>query len=316
MYVLLDLASDAEHLPLQDYQEPVANVYRSFASAFVSQGHGPDILALASRGALDRCYPSWAPDWEQKFIGLRLDIRLASQLGDKKAPFHAQAGRCVFATEGLLVDSILWTFSRDVNLQANVQETLERLVDLVSSTTRVVQNDLERLRDISSWSSVEKHQLTLILHLFLDHDRSNVNPDTESFGTLMYSFDLSAAAHGYLKLTARSVNMITTQKAEENSHQKNVGRSSRDRGRGIWYGLLGLPLNSCSTRPIRHHKRGVDFVSMPLDVRPGDRIAIILGCRAPLGMVSSVPERRIFRRLMHGEALDDERYSVQEIGIH
>lgn len=57
---------------------------------------------------------------------------------------------------------------------------------------------------------------------------------------------------------------------------------------------------------------------IPLDLHPGGKIAIILGCRAPYllsqdgGGFLNIEETYI-RGLMHGEALDDERYPVQEI---
>lgn len=60
---------------------------------------------------------------------------------------------------------------------------------------------------------------------------------------------------------------------------------------------------------------------MPLDVQPGDNIAIIPGCRAPYlwredgDGVLNIGETYI-RGLLHEEALDDERYGVKEILIH
>ena len=320
LYALLGLASDAEHLPSPDYQVSVANVYQSFASAFISQGHGPDILALASRRTSDRRYPSWVPDWEQRFIGLRLEESSSFSAGGHKGTFHVQTRKLVLSTEGLIVDTILQTFSREVEFETNIHGIFEGLVDLVSSTTRAIQNDSQRLGDVISWSSVADLHLMLILHLVLDYDGRNVNSDAVSRTKDMYRLDQSVADFHYSGPKADFTNMTATQKAEDDHIRETLAehleRGYEEEGFSCWGYLQGLA------------QRGRFAVTtegrlclMPLDVHLGDKIAVILGCRAPYVLREdgdgflSIGETYI-RGLMHGEALNDGRYAVGGILIH
>jgi hypothetical protein len=173
IYALLGLAEDAEDFPPPDYQLSVADVYRSFASIFVTKGHGADLLSLTSSPvAKDQAYPSWVPDWEQEFENLKFQGQSNFSAGRHDGPFHVEVGNCVLSTEGLIVDTVLWTWPppRRESIGLDITHTFEQLLEFVRSTATAIQNNSEVLKGFFFRVSVVDLQLMLILYLVSDHE--------------------------------------------------------------------------------------------------------------------------------------------------
>ncbi|KAF7505732.1 hypothetical protein GJ744_000498 [Endocarpon pusillum] len=273
IYTLLTLASDTSDFPLPDYQLPVTKVFQDFATVLITKNHGPAMLSLSSCRAKDFSYPSWVPDWEQEFIGLRLEEFSTFSAGSPNGSFNVQTGNYL-STKGLIVDKILWVYSHREEEDFNAFEIFEKLLDLVNNTAAAIQNEPEVLRSGFSWSSVVDLHLMLILYLVFDHEGGVLS--------------------------------------------ENLRRGYDDKGYNFMKCLQQLAQRGRFAITVAGR-----LCLMPQDVRPGDRIAIILGCRAPYvlredgdGDVFVNIGETYIRGLMNGEVLGDERYKVQEIHIH
>lgn len=63
IYAFRGLASDRDETPLPDYDTPVKGVFLDYATYFVKQGRGLDLLAEAGLNRAGMLLPSWVPDW-------------------------------------------------------------------------------------------------------------------------------------------------------------------------------------------------------------------------------------------------------------
>jgi len=316
IYALLGLASDAQEFPRPDYTLSVAEVYQSFASAFVAKGLGPQMLALASRVPSDRSYPSWIPDWQEGFIGFGLEQFSDFSSGRDDKTFDVRAGTSVLSAKGLIVDTILRTFSLDTE-HVSTDHEHEGLLELVRNTATAIQNDSQRSKSPFCWSSAADLHLKLILCLVFDHDGGEylaASPRVRrlDFDGLASKLLLTAKAPSFNSGYNREADKPTV--AEDLSDHVGRGYGKKDRS-------ISHPLQHLAQRGGFATTLAGRLCLIPLDVQPGDKIAIILGCRAPYVLREdcdgylTIGETYI-RGLMHGEALDDGRYTVREILIH
>lgn len=317
LYTLLNLSSDAEDFPRPDYSIAVADVYQSFASALVAQGHGPNVLALASRGAKNQRNASWVPNWEEEFIVIDLETLSSFSAGRSGGHFVLRSDARVLSTNGIVVDTIFKAFPFNAERESNHGTTFEMLLELVSSTATAMQNDDEYAKSQLTWSSLADLHLILILCLVFDHDGSAFLSNAVNGGL----YDVGALVAN--DLSAPKVSSIT-------------GNSAREAGGGMLAEILsyhlgmaynenGSLLYSCLYTFARLGRFAVtatgSFCLTTSDVQVGDKIGVILGCRAPYVLREDgdgflLIGEAYLQGLMHGEALDDTEHTVQEILIH
>jgi hypothetical protein len=318
IYALLALASDALELPRPDYTLSVAAVYESFAASLIDKGYGPDMLALASSGAKDHSYPSWVPAWEQTSVGLRLQELSTFSAGRDVGRFNVSAGTGVLSTEGLVVDTILKVFSSEAERVSNDIATFAKmfseLLSLVSSTTTAIRTDPEIVNSPFSYSSVADLHLMLILHLVLDYDGGTFFD--ESLPIDKFQFD----GHFKRELSAPEAPSLETDRIHE-ADNGTLSEVMSDHLRRI-HRQKGFYVFGCLQKIAQRGRLAITVTGrlclLLTHAQAGDKIAIILGCRAPYVLRGdgdrfvNIGETYI-RGLMHGEALDDERYTVQDI---
>lgn len=63
IYAFRELASDRDETPLPNYDTPVKDIFLDYATYFVKQGRGLDLLAEAGLNRAEMLLPSWVPDW-------------------------------------------------------------------------------------------------------------------------------------------------------------------------------------------------------------------------------------------------------------
>jgi len=310
IYARLGLADDAEDFPHPDYQLSVADVYRSFASVLVTQGRGADVLALTHDEFESRASTSWVPDWEWSFSAVNLQEHPDFSAGRDRASFHVEAANCDLSTKGLIIDTVMWTFppeKRILRLSHDLS-TFDKLLDLVRRTAMAVKNDPEVLKGHFPSISVADLQLMLIRYLVFDHDGGRfIAAEVRQFSSTVEG----AAAKVGLD---PSGNLAGDFIARALSEHLNRGRGET----GLYFLTCLLEFAQQGTFAITATGRLCFTVA---DVELGDKIAIILGCRAPYVLREDGDGflkigQTYIRGLMHGEALDDERYELQEILLH
>lgn len=318
IYALLALASDAQEFPRSDYSLAVTDVYQTFALALVAKGHGPDILALASCGARYRRYPSWVPDWEQEFIGLRLQMVSSFSAGGSDGHFDVPSGTFTISTQGFVVDTVLRIYSLDADRLFDDDAVLEELLALVSSTAAAIRIDTELSRISFSWSSVADLHLMLILYLVFDHDGNAFFAPSPLRDALCFDEFVTKVL-----LAAPTARLLREDDTKE-AHDATLARVLSDHLRR-GYGEKSYCFVEYLLSVARRGRFAISLTGrlclIPLDVQLGDKIAVIRGCRAPYVLREdgdgflNIGETYI-RGLMHGEAMDDERYTLQEILVH
>lgn len=309
LYTLLSLSLDAQDFPQPDYSVAVADVYQSFALALIGQGYGPDVLALASHHASNRRYPSWVPDWENRSVSFILQERSSFSAGRSGGHFAPVSDASVLSTYGIVVDTILETFPFNTEGEFDHLEMFEMLLKLVSSTATAIQNDSEYAMSQFSWLSLTDLHLTLILHLVFHHD-SNIFYTDDVDKKSLYELLLLE-----VPLFARN----STQEVGDGTLAEvlsyHVSIAFNENGFSIYDCLSDFSM--AGKFAITATGRLCLTVS---DVQAGDKIGIILGCKAPYvlrkdGDGSFVIGEAYIQGLMHGEALDDTEHTVQEILI-
>jgi Heterokaryon incompatibility protein (HET) len=311
IYALLGLAKDAEEFPQSDYELPVADVYRSFASAFITKGHGAEALSLSYYGPKNREYPSWVPDWEQSFSGLDLQGLSHFSAGSDNGIFHVEGADRILLTEGLIVDTVLWIFPPVNGVSpSNAPRIFEKVLDFVRGTVTAIQNDPEVLRGFLSGLNMMNLHLMLIQYLVFDHDGGGF---TSGIGKV--SSILEGAATKAM-LTPAGPFQKAADEFVTGALSEHLNRAYREQG----FNFLTMLLIILRQGTFAITATGRLCLTV-VDVEPGDKIAVILGCRAPHMMREdgdgflNIGETYI-RGLMHGEALDDKRYNLQKILIH
>jgi Heterokaryon incompatibility protein (HET) len=320
IYALLALASDALELPRPDYTLSVAAVYESFAAALIDKGYGPDILALASSGAKNHSYPSWVPAWEQTSVGLRLQELSTFSAGRDLGLFNVSAGTSILSTQGLIVDTILKVLPPHIERASNdiamFAELFAELLKLVRSTSTAIRTDPAVLESPFSYSSVADLHLILIQHLVLDYNGGTFFD--ESLPIDKFQFD----GHFKRELSTPEAPLLDA----DPSHDEDSDTLSEvlsDHLRRI-HRQKGFYVFGCLQKIAQRGRFAITVTGrlclLLTHAQAGDRIAIILGCRAPYVLRGDgdrffdIGETYI-RGLMHGEALDDESYTVQDILI-
>lgn len=318
IYTLLTLASDTSDFPLPDYQLSVTKVFLDFASVLVTKNHGPAMLSLSSCYAKDRSYPSWVPNWEQKFIGLRLEQYSSFSAGSHNGSFIVQTGGYRLSTKGLIVDTISWIHLHQEEKDFDAFEMFGKLLDLVNNTAAAIQNESVILRGPFSWSSVMDLHLMLILYLVFDHEGGDFRAEQFHIykSSLLDTFITKLFPTHEVLCPKEECSQAADNDRIAGVLSENLRRGCNDKGFNFINCLRQLAQRGRFTVTTAGR-----LCLIPLDAQPGDKIAIILGCRAPCvlredgdGFVN-IGETYI-RGLMHGEALDDKRYKVQEILIH
>jgi hypothetical protein len=190
----------------------------------------------------------------------------------------------------------------------------EELLELVSMTTAAIRDDSELSKTV--FSGVKDLDLVLIQYLCFDHEVSSIDG---IYRVVLAFFEDSAA-----KMLGWSENTTHNGSSFGEADNRNLAEVLSEHLRRSW-NMRGLIFCHAVTNLARGGRFAVTVAGrlclMDCDVQAGDKIAIIKGARAPYvlredgdGFIS-VGETYI-RGLMHGEALDDERYTVQEILIH
>jgi Heterokaryon incompatibility protein (HET) len=323
IYALLGIASDAGEFPLPDYTISVVDVFRSFASIFVAKGYGSDILALASCSARNTGYPSWIPAWEQKLLPLRLEqtsnfsagrVRRGEPLAGR---FDVDLRGSILLTYGVMVDTILTIYSPDAGRVFDESASFDMLLQLVKSTAMALQHDDEPLKHEIFWPAMADLHLKLILCLVFDHDgdtsrTESPNEDTSDDDDIVTKVLLAPKAPTPGESPSRNADSDTL--AEVLS--EHLRRSYREHRNNFFVRYRSL------ARTGRFAITDAGRLCLVLtDVRPGDRICIIFGCRAPYVLRENgsgflnIGETYI-RGLMHGEALNHESNTFQDIPIH
>ena len=310
VYALLGLAPDAQEFPQPEYTLSVAEVYQNFASALVIGGCGHELLALAAHNDKTRGYPSWVPDWEQN-PEVWLQSRSTFLAGKENGIFKVKESTCVLSVEGSTIDTILRTYP-----SCGEGAVSGNLLELVARTGWLVQNDSKASKIPLSWSSLRDLQVTLTLYLVFDHEFDGDyfdDPEIRRFWEGIFKKDsLASKAHVSQEIAACESEVDSLVEVLSDHLLRELSKE----GLGCFTRLVHfLPLSRfaitaagrlCLTR---------------WDVQPGDKIAVILGCQA-LHILREDGEGFInigqtyIRGLMHGEALDDERNTVQEMLIH
>lgn len=315
VYALLGLALDAGRFPPPNYNISVTDVYQRFAAAVVANGRGPNLLSLGSSCAQSHQYPSWVPDLERIFSGLRLEDYSLFSAGRSGGNFNVLPGSSVLSTEGLVVDIIFRTFPFNTDRIHTDGEVFESLLELVTMTADAMAGDFELSSNPFSWSSMADLQLMLILYLCFDHERLTSREE----GLLQDYQDYNFVANQLLLQPNPWIGGIPDE-TESDTLADVLSAHLRKFYNAQWvYAYFYLRLHAAHGRfAITHAGR---LCLVPFNVEAGDQIGVILGARAPYVLREDgdgflkIGESYI-RGLMHGEALDDGRYTVQQIRIH
>jgi hypothetical protein len=195
-------------------------------------------------------------------------------------------------------------------LPSDLSNSFGVLLELVRSTATAIQNDSEILKGFFSWTSVTDLQLMLILCLVFNHEGGNFSAEFHPLPSMLEG----AITKAVLAANASSLELANDFVAGVLSEHLSRGYSNK----GVIFLICLLTVADEGKFAITATGR---LCLMIADVKPGGKIAIILGCQTPHLLREDgdgflkIGETYI-RGLMHGEALDNERYSLQEILIH
>lgn len=225
--------------------------------------------------------------------------------------FSIIEGSSVLSVHGLMVDEILWNCPPATEATDNGGKLFD-LLRLIRSTAVAIQNDPQLSATSFFRSGIDDLYLMLVLYLTFDHDELSFcewpfgSGLYETIQMILFPECFSHEVPNHDSATDRLLETLSDHVHE--AYCQNVIAFSAN--------ILNLA------------KRGRYAITvagrlclMPFDVQEGDKVVVIKGCRAPYVLREdgngflSLGETYI-RGLMHGEALEDERYTVQEILIH
>lgn len=224
-------------------------------------------------------------------------------------------GSSTLSTEGLIVDTIRRTFSSKTDQVDTVVGEFEALLELVRATMTAIRNDVELSETIIS--NVDDLDLLLIQYLCFDND--GIDPSTDSDHEIQGSLDKTVA-----KVLWPSVNKFLNEHSIKDADNHDLAGVLSDNLRKNWdQGLITFlgPIQNLARRGKFAITVDGRLCLMVCDVQVGDKIGIIKGTKAPYVLREDgdgfiCVGVTYIRGWMHGEALDDERYTVQEILIH
>ena len=197
IYAFRGLAVDRDSSSLPDYSRSVEEVYCDFASFFIKQGYGMQLLVEAGLSRSQRPLPSWVPDWSLSLFWQTWNFSNKALWMSLKGMQENEQSRDVG------ISSIEIENPKALKLLGNAVDEIMELSSPVPNTFEYDQGPEDRVRIDNSIAHLYAEAQSMISRSFLDSDQSIVNLQNTLFGGSEKRFTPLSTAYIHSKIVCQ-----------------------------------------------------------------------------------------------------------------